>query len=93
MSLAKEYTKLDGAPAARFMTEKLKPAQRHYTGRVETVVAREKRGGDAKLETVEEIGIALLKTMNRISNTLDGILDVKRYKVSFTSALAPFASC
>jgi hypothetical protein len=72
------------------MTEKLKPAQRHYTGRVETVVAREKRGGAGKLEMVKGIGIALLKTMNRISNTLDGILDIKRYKVSFTFAQVPF---
>jgi hypothetical protein len=92
MSLAKEYTKLDSTPAARFITEKLKSAQRYYTGRVEIVVAREKQGDSAKLEIAEKIGIALLKIINRISNTLDSILDIKYYKVSFTSASALFVS-
>jgi hypothetical protein len=54
------------------------------------MVIREKQRGSAKLEIAEEIGIALLKIINRISNTLDSILDIKYYKVSFTSTSALF---
>jgi hypothetical protein len=93
MGMADRFVGLPEADKNAFMTRYLKPAQSHYTGRVETVFTRESRGGGAKLDTVEKIGVAMLKTLNRIAGTLDSILDIMRYQVSFTCTQSPLISC
>lgn len=88
MALSDECLALRDEAQDQFLQDRVVPAQRHYTGRVETFWTREKRGGNERLEGAEEIGLAVLKTMNRIANTMDGILDVMRYSVSFTFCFA-----
>lgn len=61
----------------------LKNAQKRYTKGVEAFLRHQNRaGGSRRPANTVEVGMALLASMNRIANTLDGIHDCMRYTVS-----------
>ena len=60
----------------------LKEQQNAYTRSVEAQVRRSRNIGGGRAPTTTDVGLAILRTLERIGDTLDGIHDALRYSVS-----------
>lgn len=77
---AAQAQKNDAATSAGYSL--LKPAQQRLTRLMTVWVLNDRRRGTKKKPLrMEDISVDLLRTMDRISTTMDGILDTIRYQV------------